>query len=82
MAATSAGMLDVGRHLEVGERLAHPVAEVVVVEVAVGHQLHDGLDLLAELLVGHAEHGDIGHLGMADQQVFDLLRQAVGRVQR
>ena len=37
-------------------------------------KLDDGLDLLAELLVGHAEHRRVGHLGVGDQQVLGLLR--------
>ena len=38
------------------------------------HQLHHGLDLFAQVLVRHAEHGGVGDLGVGDQQVFALLR--------
>ena len=42
----------------------------------IGHvaRLHHGLDLFAELLVRHAEHRHVQHLGVRDQQVLGLLR--------
>ena len=45
-----------------------------VVGLHAGHRLHHGLDLFAEVLVGHAEHRGIGHLRVRDQQVLALLR--------
>ena len=36
--------------------------------------LDDGLDLLAELVVRDAEHGDVGDLRVRDQHVLGLLR--------
>src|SRR5215213_2470092 len=37
------------------------------------HHLDDGLDLFAEVLVGHADDRCVEHLGMGDQQVLGLL---------
>ena len=37
-------------------------------------QLHDGLHLLAEVVVGHAEHRDVGHRGWMHEHVLGLLR--------
>ncbi len=39
-----------------------------------GHELNHGLDLLAHLFVGRAEHRRIAHLGMRDEQVLAFLR--------
>jgi hypothetical protein len=36
--------------------------------------LHDGLDLLAEFLVGNPEYRGIDELGMHDEKVLRLLR--------
>jgi len=35
-------------------------------------QLNSGLDLLAEIVVGNADHGDVEHGRMHDQHVLDL----------
>ena len=40
----------------------------------VGHELNHGLDLLAHLLIGRAEHRRIANLGMRDEQVLAFLR--------
>ena len=37
-------------------------------------RLDDGFDLLTELLVRHAEHGDVDHVRMGDEDVLGLLR--------
>ena len=39
-----------------------------------GHQLDDGLDLLALVLVGDADDGGVEHLVVGDQEVLGLLR--------
>ena len=40
--------------------------------VGPGAELHDRLDLLAELPVRHADDRDVEHVGMLDEHVLDL----------
>src|SRR5690606_8338266 len=39
-----------------------------------GGRHHDGLHLLAEIVVGHADHGDVVHLRVRDEVALGLLR--------
>ena len=39
-----------------------------------GQGLHNGFDLFAQVVVGHAKNGGVGHLRVRDEQVFALLR--------
>ena len=66
-----AGALHVGQVLPaVGDELALEVG------AGVGHVdgLDDRLHLLAEVVVGHAEDGDVGHLRVQREDVLGLLR--------
>ena len=47
------------------------------VAVAPGAQHDERLDRLAPLLVGHADHRDLGHRGVLEQAVLDLDRRHV-----
>jgi hypothetical protein len=38
------------------------------------HELDDGLHLLAEIVIGHTEHGNVGDRRVIDEQVLKLLR--------
>ena len=65
------------RALDVGQVLAAE-RDQLALEVGAGvvhvHRLHDGLDLFAEVVVGDAEHGDVHHLRVGDEQVLGFLR--------
>ena len=62
------------RHLEGGE----PVGDVRRTRPrssdAPGRTTHDGADLLAESLVGHADDRGLGHVGVLVERGFDLGR--------
>jgi hypothetical protein len=63
--------------LEGGQSLAAVAGQLVGQIDArrdLGDELDDRLDLLAEVGVGNAEHGDVEDGGMAEEDVFDLAR--------
>src|SRR5262249_34320895 len=59
-------------HLVAGKMLAQIAAHVAGAQRRAGLRLDMGTDLLAELLVGNAEHRAIAHAGHLDQHRFDL----------
>src|ERR1700681_2230640 len=58
--------------LEAGERLAREAAYRVGVERGAGVQHDERLHLMAEQLMGHADHRDLGDLGVLQESVLDL----------
>ena len=68
--------VDAARALVAGEAVAGVGQQFLgqlVVAGLDGDGLHHRLDLLSHFLVGDAHHGHIGHLGVHDQDVLDLL---------
>uniref|UniRef100_A0A0N4Z3R1 Transcriptional regulator n=1 Tax=Parastrongyloides trichosuri TaxID=131310 RepID=A0A0N4Z3R1_PARTI len=64
--------LDRARDLEAGEGLAAGVAQGVFAGRLAGAQHHQRLDRLAPAVVGHADHGGLGHGRMLEQGALDL----------
>src|SRR5690606_5498653 len=60
--------------LEVRDALAHEADDVVGLDRLAGLGHHDRLDLLAPLVVGHADDGPVGDRGVLHQDVLDLRR--------
>src|SRR5689334_2280316 len=69
--------VDAARALEVGEVGAAERQQLLLqrrTRLDAVDDLDDGLDLLAEVLVGHADDRRVHHLGVRDEQVLGLLR--------
>src|SRR5437870_4152224 len=64
--------VDGARALVVGETLAAEIDDVVRGRVRAVFQLHDGLQLLAPLLVRDADHRDVEHRGVLVDDLLDL----------
>ena len=66
--------LDDARTLVVGEVLATPGDHAVGVERRARARLHDGVEDLAPLVVGHAEDGAVDDVGVLVEAILDLAR--------
>src|SRR5579883_3039033 len=64
--------IDGARHLVAGDPLARELDELARRQRCALLLDDDRLDRLAPLIVGHADHGDIGDGGMGEERAFDL----------
>src|SRR5580692_4033970 len=60
------------RRLEARDALAGEADDIRRRRLLAGLHHHDGLDRLAPFVVGHADHGDFGDIGVIADRAFDL----------